>query len=114
MIGERFGFAGAALVILLYGALLWRALHIVRIAASFYGTMLAGGIVAMLAFQLIVNVGMNLAIMPVVGLTLPLLSYGGSSVLATFLALGLLQAIHVHARRLARTLSICLIAARYV
>ena len=54
--------------------------------------MIAGGIVAMLAFQVIVNVGMNLGLMPVTGITLPLISYGGSSVLGTFLALGLLQA----------------------
>lgn len=99
VIGERFGFAGAALVVLLYGLLLWRALRILRLAKSFYGTMIAAGIVAMLAFQVIVNVGMNLAIMPVAGITLPLLSYGGSSVLGTLIALGLLQSIHVHARR---------------
>jgi rod shape determining protein RodA len=99
VIGERFGFAGAALVILLYGLLLWRALRILRLAKSFYGTMIAAGIVAMLAFQVIVNVGMNLAIMPVAGITLPLLSYGGSSVLGTLIALGLLQSIHVQARR---------------
>jgi rod shape determining protein RodA len=60
--------------------------------------MIAGGIVAMLAFQVIVNVGMNLGLMPVTGITLPLISYGGSSVLGTFLALGLLQAIHAHSR----------------
>jgi rod shape determining protein RodA len=99
VIGERFGLAGAALVVLLYGALLWRALRIARLATSFYGTLLAAGIVAMLAFQVVVNIGMNLAIMPVAGITLPLLSYGGSSVVGTFLALGLLQGIHVQAHR---------------
>jgi rod shape determining protein RodA len=60
--------------------------------------LIAGGITAMLMFQVFVNVGVNLGIMPVTGLTLPLLSYGGSSVLATFLAIGLLQSIHVQAR----------------
>ncbi|HEX6585211.1 MAG TPA: rod shape-determining protein RodA [Solirubrobacterales bacterium] len=98
VIGERYGFAGAVLVVALYGLLLWRALRIVRRATSFYGTILAAGIVAMLACQVMVNVGMNLAIMPVAGVTLPLLSYGGSSVVGTFLALGLLQGIHVHSR----------------
>lgn len=98
VIGERYGFAGAVLVVVLYGLLLWRAFRIVRRATSFYGTILAAGIVAMLACQVMVNVGMNLAIMPVAGVTLPLLSYGGSSVVGTFLALGLLQAIHVHSR----------------
>ena len=99
VIGERYGFAGTTLVVLLYGVLLWRLLRIVRLAGSFYGTMIAGGIVAMLAFQVILNIGMNLAIMPVAGIPLPLLSYGGSSVIGTLIALGLLQSIHVQARR---------------
>jgi rod shape determining protein RodA len=99
VIGERFGFLGAGLVILLYALLFWRALRVMKISTSFYGVMIAGGIVAMLAFQVIVNVGMNLGLMPVTGITLPLISYGGSSVLGTFLALGLLQAIHAHSVR---------------
>ena len=99
VIGERYGFAGTALVVLLYGVLLWRLLRILRLAGSFYGTMIAGGIVAMLAFQVILNIGMNLAIMPVAGIPLPLLSYGGSSVIGTLIAIGLLQSIHVQARR---------------
>ena len=70
-----------------------------RLSRSFYGTLIAGGIVSMLGFQIVVNVGMNLGMMPVTGVTLPLMSYGGSSVLATFLALGLLQSIQC--RRLA-------------
>jgi rod shape determining protein RodA len=94
VIGERFGFTGSALVIFLYAMLFWRALRVMRISTSFYGVMIAGGIVAMLAFQAIVNVGMNVGLMPVTGITLPLISYGGSSVLGTFLALGILQAIH--------------------
>jgi rod shape determining protein RodA len=103
-IGERFGFAGAALVVCLYALVLWRGLRVMRRARSFYGTVIAGGIVAMLAFQIIVNIGMNLGMMPVTGVTLPLMSYGGSSVLATFLALGLLQSIHIQSGD-ARTLS---------
>jgi rod shape determining protein RodA len=67
-----------------------------RIATSYFGVLIAGGIVAMLAFQAVINLGMNLGLMPVTGITLPLISYGGSSVLGTFLALGLLQAIHAH------------------
>ncbi len=98
VVGERFGFIGAAFVVLLYAVLFWRAIRVMRISRSFYGTMIAGGVVAMLAFQVIVNVGMNLGLMPVTGITLPLMSYGGSSVLGTFLALGVLQAIHVDSR----------------
>jgi rod shape determining protein RodA len=99
VIGERFGFLGAAFVIFLYTVLFWRAIRVMKVSASFYGTMIAGGVVAMLAFQVIVNVGMNLGVMPVTGITLPLISYGGSSVLGTFLALGLLQSIHAQTRR---------------
>ena len=98
VIGERFGFLGAAFVVFLYAILFWRAIRVMRISTSFYGTMIAGGVLAMLAFQMIVNVGMNLGLMPVTGITLPLMSYGGSSVLGTFLALGLLQAIHAQSR----------------
>jgi rod shape determining protein RodA len=98
VIGERFGFLGAAFVVFLYSILFWRAIRVMRISTSFYGTMIAGGVVAMLAFQVVVNVGMNLGLMPVTGITLPLMSYGGSSVLGTFLALGLLQSIHAQAR----------------
>ncbi len=99
VIGERFGFLGAAFLVFLYALLFWRAIRVMRIATSYYGVMIAGGIVAMLAFQAIVNVGMNLGLMPVTGITLPLISYGGSSVLGTFLALGLLQAIHARYAR---------------
>jgi rod shape determining protein RodA len=99
VIGERFGFLGAALVIFFYAVLFWRALRVMRISTSYYGIMIAGGIVAMLAFQVIVNVGMNLGVMPVTGITLPLISYGGSSVLGTFLAIGLLQSIHAQYSR---------------
>jgi rod shape determining protein RodA len=103
-IGERFGFVGAAFVVCLYALLLWRGLLVMQRSRSLYGTAIAGGIVAMLGFQIVVNVGMNLGLMPVTGVTLPLMSYGGSSVLATFLALGLLQSIQVESAR-ARTLS---------
>jgi len=104
VIGERFGFAGAAFVILLYAILFWRAIRVMRISRSFYGTMIAGGVVAMLSIQVIVNVGMNLGLMPVTGITLPLMSYGGSSVLGTFLALGVLQSIHADSQDDARGL----------
>ena len=98
VIGERYGFAGAALVLSLYALLIWRALRIVTLSKNSYGILVAGGIAAMLLFQVFVNVGMNLGIMPITGIPLPLLSYGGSSVVATFLAVGVLQSIHVQAR----------------
>jgi rod shape determining protein RodA len=97
-IGERFGFAGAAFVVLLYSVLFWRVVRLMRTATSFYGSLIAGGVLAMLSLQAIVNMGMNVGLMPVTGITLPLISYGGSSVLGTFLALGVLQSIHAQTR----------------
>jgi rod shape determining protein RodA len=65
---------------------------------NLFGTLIAGGILAMFMFQVFVNVGMTIGIMPVTGVPLPLLSYGGSSVLVSFLAIGLLESIHIQAR----------------
>ncbi|TMM09553.1 MAG: rod shape-determining protein RodA [Actinobacteria bacterium] len=98
VVGEEFGFVGAALVLSLYALLIWRALRILTMSKNLYGALIAGGITAMLMFQVFVNVGMTIGIMPITGVPLPLLSYGGSSVLVTFLAIGLLQSIHVQAR----------------
>ena len=81
--------------------LIWRGLHILTVAKNLYGALIAGGITVMLLFQLFVNVGMNVGIMPITGVTAPLLSFGGSSMLATFLALGLLQSVHAQARETA-------------
>ena len=67
-------------------------------AKNLFGALVAGGIVAMLMFQVFVNVGMNIGIMPITGIPLPLMSYGGSSVLTTFLAIGLLQSIYAQGR----------------
>jgi rod shape determining protein RodA len=101
VIGETYGFAGAALVLSLYALLIWRGLHILTIAKNLYGALLAGSITVMLLFQLFVNIGMNVGIMPITGVTAPLLSFGGSSMLATFLALGLLHSVHAQARETA-------------
>ncbi len=97
-VGETYGFVGAALVLSLYALLIWRALRILTMSKNLYGTLIAGGILAMLMFQVFVNVGMTIGIMPITGVPLPLLSYGGSSVIVTFIAIGLLQSIHIQAR----------------
>jgi rod shape determining protein RodA len=97
-LGETYGFVGAALVLSLYALLIWRALRILMLAKNLYGATIAGGVLAMLMFQIFVNVGMTLGIMPTTGVPLPLMSYGGSSVLVTFIALGLLQSIYVQGR----------------
>jgi rod shape determining protein RodA len=98
VVGETYGFAGAALVLSLFALLIWRTLRIVTLAKNLFGALIAGGILAMLMFQLLVNVGMTIGIMPITGVTLPLMSFGGASYLTTFLALGLLQSIHVQGR----------------
>lgn len=98
VIGERYGFMGAAFVLSLYALLFWRALKIVTLSKNSYGTLVAGGIALALLFQVFVNVGMNLGIMPITGIPLPLMSYGGSAVIATFLAVGVLQSINIQAR----------------
>jgi rod shape determining protein RodA len=98
VIGERWGFVGAALVLSLYALLIWRGLRILTMAKNLYGALLAAGIVAMLMFQVFVNVGMNIGIMPITGIPLPLMSYGGSSVLTTLIAIGLLQSIYAQGR----------------
>lgn len=93
--GEELGFVGAGLIILLLGVVLWRACRIARDSTELYGTIVAAGIVAWLAFQTFENVGMTLGIMPVTGLPLPFVSYGGSSMFAVWMAVGLLQSIKV-------------------
>ena len=98
VVGEAFGFLGAAVLLSLYALLIWRSLRIVPMAKNLYGALIAGGISAMLMFQVFVNVGMTVGIMPITGIPLPLVSYGGSSVIVTFLAIGLLQSIHVQGR----------------
>jgi rod shape determining protein RodA len=97
-VGEQYGFAGAAVVLLLYALLIWRALRILVMSKDLFGTLIAAGVVGMLMFQVFVNVGMTIGIMPITGVTLPLMSYGGSSVITTLLAVGLLQSIYVQGR----------------
>jgi rod shape determining protein RodA len=97
-VGETYGFVGAAIVLSLYALLIWRILRILTMSKNLFGTLIAGGILAMLMFQVFVNVGMTIGIMPITGVPLPLLSYGGSSVIVTFLAIGLLQSIYIQAR----------------
>jgi rod shape determining protein RodA len=97
VVGEEFGFAGAVLLLSLYGLLLWRAFRVAMLSRDPFGTYLAAGIASMLALQMFVNVGMNVGIMPITGIPLPFVSYGGSSLLLNFAAVGLL--LNVHMRR---------------
>ncbi|MDN3294715.1 rod shape-determining protein RodA [Streptomyces ficellus] len=93
--GEELGFIGAGTIIALLGVVLWRACRIARETSELYGTIVAAGIIAWFAFQSFENIGMTLGIMPVAGLPLPFVSYGGSSMFAVWVAVGLLQSIRV-------------------
>ncbi|MEU6877030.1 rod shape-determining protein RodA [Streptomyces sp. NPDC046712] len=93
--GEELGFLGGGLIIVLLGVVLWRACRIARETTELYGTIVAAGIIAWFAFQSFENIGMALGIMPVAGLPLPFVSYGGSSMFAVWVAIGLLQSIRV-------------------
>ena len=97
-VGERYGFVGAALVLSLYALLIWRILRILTLSKDLFGALIAGGVVAMVMFQVFINVGMAIGISPITGITLPLMSYGGSSVLTTLLALGLVLSVYSQAR----------------
>jgi rod shape determining protein RodA len=100
-VGEQYGFVGAGIVLSLYALLIWRSLRILTIAKNLYGALLAAGIGVMLMTQVFVNVGGNVGIMPITGIPLPLMSYGGSSVIVTLIALGILQSVYVQAKEAA-------------
>jgi rod shape determining protein RodA len=95
--GEEFGFLGALFVLALYALLLWRAIRIAFLSKDPFGTYLATGVAIMFAIQMFVNIGMVIGIMPITGIPLPFLSYGGSSMLASCVGVGIL--LNVHMRR---------------
>jgi rod shape determining protein RodA len=97
VIGEEFGFVGTTFVLALFGLLVWRAIRIASLAEDRDGTLIAAGIAAMIVLQVFVNVGMTIGIMPVTGLPLPFVSYGGTSLLVWFGLMGLL--LNVQLRR---------------
>lgn len=92
-ISEELGFVGAGLVLLIYFVLIWRIFRIGERASDKLGQVLAPGLAMMLLAQVFINIGMNMAILPVTGITLPLISYGGSSIMATFISLGIIANI---------------------
>jgi rod shape determining protein RodA len=97
-LAEQRGFFGAALLLLLYGLVVWRGIRTIAIAPSLFTAIIAGGIVVAFVFQVFVNVGMTIGIAPITGIPLPFVSYGGSSMIVMLAMIGLLQAIHVRGR----------------
>lgn len=95
VVAEETGFVGATALLVLLGLLLFRVWRIGQLADDRFGMLLAAGTFSMITFQVLQSVGMSTGIMPITGIPFPLVSYGGSSLLATFLALGLVQSIHM-------------------
>ena len=95
VIGERYGFFGGALLLALFVFLVWRALRIATLSRDLYGSIIAGSIAAMFLFEVFVNVGMTIGIMPVTGIPLPFISYGGAALITNLMMIGLLQSIHL-------------------
>lgn len=100
VIGEEMGFIGAAGVILLYTILLLRAIYISFHAKDLFGTLIVTGITAMWLFHIFENIGMSIGIMPITGIPLPFLSYGGSSMITNLIAVGLVLSVNVRGRKI--------------
>ena len=98
VIAENFGFFGSLVFLLVYLFFFYRLMRILRLARTDFGKFITLGIIAYLFFQLMINIGMNIGLLPVVGVPLPLVSAGGSSLLSVLLALGLVQSIYIHDR----------------
>jgi rod shape determining protein RodA len=90
---HELGFVGAILIIGLVGFIIWRCLWAARVSRDTYGSLICYGVATLIAFQAIVNIGVNLNLMPATGLTLPFVSYGGSSLVANMIAIGLVESV---------------------
>jgi rod shape determining protein RodA len=100
VVAEELGFAGVMLLFALYLVLFSRLLRVMLIAADSYGRLIAAGALAMILFQVCANVGMNLGLLPVVGLPLPFITYGPTALLTTMIAIGLAENVVMRHRKL--------------
>lgn len=100
VIGEEFGFIGTGIVLALFGTFIWRAYMIAASSADLFGNLLASGIAVMAGFHVVANIGMTLGLLPVVGMPLPFVSFGGSSLLMNLIALGILQSIYMRRKKI--------------
>lgn len=96
--GEETGFLGSSLIIALFGLFFWRAFLIARRTNDLFGRLVCVGVIGWFAFQTFENIGMTMGLMPMTGVPLPFISYGGSSMFATFIGFGLLQSVHIRSR----------------
>jgi rod shape determining protein RodA len=96
VVGEELGFVGGAVVLGLLTVILWRVWRTAQLARDEFGMLVCVGVLAMLTFQVFENIGMTMGIMPVTGIPLPFMSYGGSSILTAFAAIGLVLNVHIH------------------
>lgn len=94
--GEEFGFIGSAFLVAMLGLVIWRIWRTAQIASDRQGTLVAIGVLSMFMFHIFENIGMTLGIMPVTGIPLPFVSYGGSSIVASCIAVGLIESVHMH------------------
>jgi rod shape determining protein RodA len=94
-IAEEKGFLGAMAVLTLFSLLLWRCVRAAMISKDLFGSLVAAGVAGMFGFQLFVNIGMTVGIMPITGIPLPFVSYGGSSLVTSYLGIGLVMNIHM-------------------
>jgi len=99
VVGEELGFVGAFTLLALFAVVVWRTWRTATLARDLFGTLLCVGVLSMLVFQIFENIGMTMGIMPITGIPLPFMSYGGSSTVASFAAVGLV--LNVHMRRFA-------------
>ena len=100
VIAHELGFAGAVLTIVLLSLIIWRCLRIAQHAYDTYGALIATGVAAMLGFHMLVNIAMNLNLLPVTGLPLPFITYGGSTLVTTLMAIGLVESVALYRRPL--------------
>lgn len=99
VIAEELGFFGATAMFVLFGIIFWRMKETARMARDNFGYLFVIGTMAMIFFQLLVNVGMNIGVMPVAGVPLPFLSYGGSSMVTTLAAIGIVQSVYLSRKK---------------
>ena len=99
VVGEEFGLLGCLVLLFIFAVIIYRCLTIAFNSSDMFGTLIVSGITMMFTFQVFVNIGMTIGIMPITGLTLPFMSYGGTSMLMTMLAIGLVLSVNIRSQK---------------